>query len=80
MTRGRDYEVGYGKPPKSTRFRKGQSGNPAGRRKGSFNLGTIVRRELGGTRVVGDLAEAQQVEHLDRPHQAAPEQDAERQA
>ena len=47
MTRRRDYEVGYGKPPKSTRFRKGQSGNPAGRRKGSFNLGTIVRRELG---------------------------------
>jgi Family of unknown function (DUF5681) len=26
-----DYEVGYGKPPLHTRFRKGQSGNPAGR-------------------------------------------------
>lgn len=25
------YEVGYGKPPAATRFRKGQSGNPAGR-------------------------------------------------
>ncbi|BEU99360.1 DUF5681 domain-containing protein [Novosphingobium olei] len=25
------YEVGYGKPPANTRFRKGQSGNPAGR-------------------------------------------------
>jgi hypothetical protein len=22
-----DYEVGYGKPPRHTRFRKGQSGN-----------------------------------------------------
>lgn len=27
----RDYEVGYGKPPKHTRFQKGQSGNPRGR-------------------------------------------------
>ena len=26
-----DYEVGYGKPPKHTRFLKGQSGNPRGR-------------------------------------------------
>ena len=25
------YEVGYGKPPKHTRFKKGQSGNPGGR-------------------------------------------------
>ncbi len=25
-----DYEVGYGKPPVQTRFRKGQSGNPRG--------------------------------------------------
>ena len=29
------YEVGYGKPPLQTRFRKGQSGNPGGRRRGS---------------------------------------------
>ncbi|MEM1050942.1 MAG: DUF5681 domain-containing protein [Pseudomonadota bacterium] len=28
-----DYEVGYGKPPKSTRFKKGESGNPYGRPK-----------------------------------------------
>jgi Family of unknown function (DUF5681) len=26
-----DYEVGYGKPPQHTRFRKGHSGNPGGR-------------------------------------------------
>lgn len=25
------YDVGYGKPPRSTRFKKGQSGNPRGR-------------------------------------------------
>jgi hypothetical protein len=28
-----EYEVGYGKPPVHTRFRKGQSGNPNGRPK-----------------------------------------------
>ena len=28
-----DYKVGPGKPPLNTRFRKGQSGNPGGRRK-----------------------------------------------
>jgi hypothetical protein len=29
-----DHEVGYGKPPAHTRFRKGQSGNPGGRPRG----------------------------------------------
>lgn len=29
----KDYEVGYGKQPKDTRFKKGRSGNPAGRKK-----------------------------------------------
>ena len=27
----RDYQVGYGKPPLHSRFKKGQSGNPRGR-------------------------------------------------
>ena len=31
------YAVGYGKPPAEHRFKKGQSGNPSGRRKGSKN-------------------------------------------
>ena len=34
---GGDYEVGYGRPPKATRFRKGRSGNPRGRPKGARN-------------------------------------------
>jgi hypothetical protein len=28
-----DYQVGYGRPPKHSRFRKGQSGNPGGKRR-----------------------------------------------
>lgn len=35
-------EVGYGKPPKHSQFKKGQSGNPRGRRKGVNNLKTDV--------------------------------------
>ena len=41
-----DYEVGYGRPPKHTRFKKGQSGNPKGRPKGSRNFSTDVRETL----------------------------------
>jgi len=40
------YLVGYGKPPKYTRFKKGRSGNPRGRPKGSLNLATILERTL----------------------------------
>lgn len=39
------YEVGYGKPPRSTQFRKGASGNPKGRPKGSKNFMSIVIAE-----------------------------------
>lgn len=41
-----DYEIGYGKPPSGTRFRKGQSGNPKGRPKGSRNLRSLAENEL----------------------------------
>jgi hypothetical protein len=40
------YTVGYGKPPRHTRFPKGQSGNPKGRPKGSLNVATILPRML----------------------------------
>lgn len=42
----RDYEVGYGKPPEHSRFKKGQSGNPSGRPKGSKNLATVLNEVL----------------------------------
>ena len=38
-----NYQVGYGKPPKATRFKPGQSGNPAGRKKNAKSLKTIVQ-------------------------------------
>jgi hypothetical protein len=43
------YQVGYGRPPKHTRFRKGQSGNPKGPRKGSRALKTDLDEALRAT-------------------------------
>lgn len=40
------YEVGYGRPPKSTQFKPGISGNPKGRPKGAQNLSTIVKKVM----------------------------------
>jgi hypothetical protein len=37
------YDVGYGKPPRHTRFKPGVSGNPKGRPKGHLNITTIIK-------------------------------------
>jgi hypothetical protein len=55
------YAVGYRRPPRHTRFKNGQSGNPKGRRKGSKAVRTLLEQalscpvaitEAGRTRVV----------------------------
>jgi hypothetical protein len=40
------YQVGFGKPPRSTRFKPGQSGNPSGRPTGAKNFATAIEQEL----------------------------------
>jgi hypothetical protein len=38
------YAVGYGKPPIHTRFQRGQSGNPKGKKKGQKSLKAVVEK------------------------------------
>jgi Family of unknown function (DUF5681) len=38
--------VGYGRVPNHTKWKRGQSGNPAGRRKGQRNVRTVLDEEL----------------------------------
>jgi hypothetical protein len=46
MTDFDDDSVGYGRPPKTTRFQKGSSGNPTGRPKKMPSLKAELAREL----------------------------------
>ncbi len=43
---GASYKVGYGRPPKETRFRPGRSGNPRGRPKKPKSIRERFAREL----------------------------------
>ena len=38
-----DYNVGYGKPPKASQFKKGQSGNPKGRPKKVKEITSMIQ-------------------------------------
>jgi len=50
----RDYEVGYGKPPIATRFKKGNRANPRGRPRGSTSIAAILQRALDAPAVAAD--------------------------
>ena len=56
-----DYKVGYGNPPKHTRFKPGVSGNSRGRSKGTKNLKTDLMEELGEKILVREGGQAQKV-------------------
>ena len=52
MSQNNDNAIGYGRPPKATQFRPGESGNPNGRPKGSRNFLTELQAELNSTTTV----------------------------
>lgn len=47
-----DYETGYGKPPRHSRWQKGQSGNPKGRAKGKRGLKTDLAQAIDGQQTI----------------------------
>jgi hypothetical protein len=59
------YEVGYGKPPKATRFKSGQSGNPSGRPKGKRNFATVLFTELNSLVSIIENGRSKQVTKLE---------------
>jgi hypothetical protein len=57
----KDYAVGYGRPPKHTRFKPGQSGNPRGRKKGVQNFKTDLAEELHETLIITEGGQRRRV-------------------
>jgi len=56
-----NYQVGYAKPPRKTRFERGKSGNPAGRVKGSKNVSKLLLEALGEPVVVNENGERKRI-------------------
>ena len=62
---GSDHDGGYGKPPRHSQFKKGQSGNPQGRPKGSRNFSTEVKAMLKKRIRITDQGESKTVSYLE---------------
>ena len=60
-----DNELGYLKPPIDKPFKKGQSGNPRGRPKGSKNARTIVNETLNRTVTIKENGRTRRVKFLE---------------
>jgi hypothetical protein len=58
-------KVGYGNPPENTRFKKGQSGNPQGRPKGTLNMATVLERTLREKVVINESGRRKTVTKLE---------------
>jgi hypothetical protein len=52
--RSNSYEVGYGKPPKDTQFKKGSSGNPKGRPRKTLDFHLELLREFGSSITINE--------------------------
>ena len=60
-----DYDVRYGRPPKATRFRPGQSGNPTGHRKSSNTIGERLRELMNSKVAVTEQGRTRRMSRFD---------------
>jgi hypothetical protein len=60
-----NYEVGYGKPPKHTRFPKGVSGNPKGRPKTAPDFADALLREARALMTINENGKQKRVSKND---------------
>lgn len=63
--RQNEYEVGYGRPPRHTRFEKGQSGNYRGRPRGAKNMATHLKEALRERVVINENGRRKRVTKMD---------------
>jgi hypothetical protein len=61
MANDEKYEIGYGRPPAHTRFKKGESGNPSGKRKGARSLRKELEKFFGTPIAVTDSGKRKQL-------------------
>lgn len=62
---GSEPAVGYGNPPRDTRFQKGVSGNPRGRPKGSRNIASVFAKTLREKVVINEHGQRKIVSKLE---------------
>jgi hypothetical protein len=58
------YSVGWGKPPRHTQFKKGESGNRKGRPRGAKNATTVLSEELSERVVVSENGRRRRITKL----------------